>query len=266
MKDREPPEHEQDDHAPSNNVYGRRPAMHIIDFTEACDIRSGTEIERFELLCYFKVKEKNIHQLSLRRVSDLYKEAGLDIPDKTALEKELKNCDSFRYHGIEGTLRFSPAAFEALDRRYGHLWNNVAGVPTSSEVIDEGRFCGRREGFDRLVMQINSSYRNGSHDACASVMRRLFEASMILAFQSKGIEDMIRSEGGYLPLEGIIKTITDNGALGLSERKDDLLAISKIGDYSGRGPMYTFSANDINSVRMVYRELLDILYNLSGLS
>jgi len=254
------------DDEPSNNAYGRRPTLHIIDFTEACDIRSRTDVERFELLCYFKVKDKDIEQFSLRRVSGLYKEAGLDLPDKAALEKELKNCSSFRFHGIEGTLRFTPAAFEALDKRYGHLWNSVAGVPTNSEVIDEARFCGKREGLDRLAIQINSSYRNGSHDACASVMRRLFEVSMILAFQSNGIEDTIRSGDGYLDLDDMVKIIIETDALGLSGRKDDLLAISKMGDYSGLGPMYTFSINDINSVRIVYRELLEILYNLSGLS
>ena len=260
------PSEETANEQPPNNLYGRRPAMHIIDFMEACDIKSGTDAEIFALLCYFRAKEKNENQFSVRRMANVYKETGLDIKDKDALIKDLKNSETFWWHGIEGTMRFRSAAFEALDEKHGHLWVSVAGVPASSEVIDETRFCGKREGFDRLAMQINSSYRNGLHDACASVMRRLFEASMILAFQSKGIEDMIRREDGYLPLDDMIKLIADKDALGLSGRKDDLSAVSEIGDYSGRGPMYTFSANDINSVRVVYRELLDILYNISGLS
>jgi len=244
-------------------IKNMRPAMPIIDFTEACDIRSRTEIERFVLLCYFKVKERNESQLSLRKVSGLYKEAGLDIPDKATLVDDIKNSSSFRHYGIEGTLRFAQTAFEELDKEYGHLWNSVAGVPAGSEILDEERFCGKREGFDRLVIQINSSYRNGSHDACASVMRRLFEASMIFAFQSKGMEDMIRSDVGYVPLEDMVKMIADTDAFGLSGRADDLSAVTKMGDYSGRGPAYTFGANDINSVRAVYRDLLSILYDMS---
>jgi hypothetical protein len=242
---------------------GGRPAMHILDFTEACDIRSRTEIERFTLLCYFLVKEKNVSQLSIRKVSGLYKGAGLEIPDKAALKDDIKNCGSFRHHGIEGTLRFSEAAFEALDKEYAHLWDTVTGVPTGSEVLDEERFCGKLEGFDRLVTQINSSYRDGSHDACALTMRRLFEAAMIFAFQSKGMEDKIRGDAGYLSLEDMVKVITDTDALGLSGKTDDLLAVMKIGDYSGRGPAYTFSANDINSVRAAYRDVLSILYDMS---
>jgi len=237
------------------------PAMHILDFAEACDIRSKTGIERFTLLCYFLVKEKNVSQLSIRKVSGLYKGAGLDAPDRTALKEEIKNCGSFRPFGIEGTLRFSEAAFESLDKGYAHLWDNVTGVPTGSEVLDEERFCGRLEGFDRLVTQINSSYREGSHDACALVMIRLFEAAMIFAFQSGGIEDKIRGDTGYLSLEDMIEVIADTDALGLSGRRDDLSAAAKIGDYSGRGPAYTFSANDINSVRAAYREMLGLLYD-----
>ncbi|MCL2890769.1 MAG: hypothetical protein FWF40_02615, partial [Methanomassiliicoccaceae archaeon] len=240
-----------------------RPAMHILDFAEACDIVSKTEIERFALLCYFLVKEKNASQLSVRKVSGLYKGAGLDAPDKAALKEEIKNSGSFRPFGIEGTLRFSEAAFETLDTGYSHLWNSVAGVPAGSEVLDEERFCGKLEGFDRLVAQINSSYREGSHDACALTMRRLLEASMIFAFQSKGMEDAVRNGSGYLPLEDMIELIADTDALGLSGRMDDLSAAAEIGGYSGRGPAYTFSANDINSVRAAYREILGLLYGMS---
>jgi len=240
-----------------------RPAMHILDFTEACDIKSKTEIEGFALLCYFLVKEKNVSQLSIRKVSGLYKEAKLDLPDKAALKEDIKNCGSFRPFGIEGTLRFSEAAFESLDKEYAHLWDTVTGVPTGSEILDEERFCGKLEGFDRLVTQINSSYREGSHDACALAMRRLLEASIVLAFQSKGMEDRIRGDAGYLPLEKMVKLIADTDALGLSGKTDDLLAAMKIGDYSGRGPAYTFSANDINSVRARYRDILGILYDIS---
>jgi len=262
MKDDWAPAEEKEEDVSYDKV-NRRPAMHVLDFTEACDMGSRTEIEKFTLLCYFLVKEKNVSQLSIRKVSGLYKGAGLDVPDKAALKDEVKNSGSFRHHGIEGTMRFAQAVFEALDEEYGHLWNSVAGVPTGSEVLDEERFCGKLEGFDRLVMQINSSYRNGSHDACALTMRRLLEAAIIFAFQSKGMEDTVRCGVGYLPLEDTVKIIADTDALGLSGKKDELLMITKIGDYSGRGPAYTFSANDINSIRAAYREILGILYDLS---
>jgi hypothetical protein len=248
---------------PDTDVRDRR-SMQIIDFTDACDIRSGTEIERFVLLCYYKAKEDGQQNFSMRKMMEIYREAGLTPPDRNALDKDVKASGQFRPHGIEGTLRFASGVFDGYEKEYGHLWNSAAGIPAGSEVLDEDRFCGRRESLDRLVTQINSSYRDGSYDACASVMRRLFEVSMILAFQSKGMEDAIRGSDGYLCLGDIVKRTIETDALGLSGRKDDLSDISMIGDYSGRGPMYTFSANSINSVRVAYRELLDILYNISG--
>ena len=247
---------------PDNN----RIPMQIIDFVEACDTKSKTDAEVFELLCYYKAKEDGMEQFSLRKLSRVYLDAGLTMPDGGALDKNIKSGSSFRPHGIEGTLRFSAGTFDRLNKKYGHLWITAVGVPSGSEVIDEKRFCGKREGFDRLVAQINSSYGNGSYDACASVMRRLLEASLILSFQSKGIEDTIRGNDGYIRLDDIVRKAVDTDALGLSGKADDLIAISKIGDYSGHGPTYTLSANDINSVRIAYREVLDILYGISGLT
>jgi len=253
-----------DEVLPDTAVRGRS-SMQIIDFADACDIRSRTEIERFVLLCYYKAKENGLQHFSIRKMMEFYREAGIAPPDRGALDKEIKANSYFRPFGIEGTLRFASGVFDSFDKVYGHLWNSAAGVPTGSEVLDESRFCGRRESLDRLVTQINSSYRDGSYDACASVMRRLFEVSIILAFQTKGMEDAVRCDGGYLSLDGLVKKAIGTDALGLSGRKDDLSEISMIGDYSGHGPTYTFSANSINSVRVAYRELLDILYNISGL-
>ena len=238
--------------------------MQLIDFTDACDIGSKTDVERFELICYYKAKEEGMRSFSVRKILEVYAEAGLTLPDRPVLEKEVKRSKSFRPFGIEGTLRFTIIVFEKLDRKYGHLWTSMNSVPTDSEVVNEKRFCGRRDGFDRLISQINLSYRNESYDACASVMRRFLEAALILSFQSVGTENEIRGvDGRYIDLGGIIRKVIEDNALGMSQKGKDLLSISEIGDYSRQGPMYTFSANDINSVRIAYRELLDILYNIS---
>jgi hypothetical protein len=37
--------------------------------------------------------------------------------------------------------------------------------------------------------------------------------------------------------------------------------VVRIGDYSGQGPMYTLGANDINSLRVAYRNVLEVLFS-----
>jgi len=97
-------------------------------------------------------------------------------------------------------------------------------------------------------------------------MRRLLEVTLILSFQANGIENEIRGNGkDYIEFAEIVKKAAGSGVLGLSQKGIDITAVSKIGDYSGKGPMYTFGANDINSVRTGFRNILETLYELAGL-
>ena len=235
-------------------------------FTDACEMPSKDRTEGLELLCYYVAKEKDGRSFSVREVLDLYEEAGLGAPDRSSLEKQMRKHASFRRVGIDGSLEFHSGAFAAIDVLYGKIWNNAnetpkSSAPSCSEVIDEKRFCGVREGLDKLIIQVNSSYRDGSYDSCALVMRRLLEAVLIYSFQTAGLEKEISDNGRYQCFDDIVKKAVSNKALSVSQAADDLLKASSIGDYSKQGPMYTFSANDINSVRTAYRNVLDTLFS-----
>ncbi|MDR0778303.1 MAG: hypothetical protein LBE48_02540 [Methanomassiliicoccaceae archaeon] len=233
------------------------------NFAKACDIGSRTDIENFELLCYYLEKENRDDSFTIRGMLDVFEDAGLARPDRSALEKEVKKHASFRLKSFDGSVAFTPEGYRALDNRYGHLWTvpqEPVAAPVNSEVIDEAKFCGKRDGFDKLIIQINSSYRNGSFDACAAVMKRLLEASLIFAFQSNGKEKDIRDNGGtYVSFDDLVRKTNSEGSFGLSGSM--LSDAAKIGDYSGQGPMYTLGANDINSVRVAYRNVLETLFS-----
>ena len=244
-----------------------------MDFADATGIDKKTETEAFELLCYYQYKERGIVSFIVRNMLDLYSAAGLAVPDRSLLEKQVKKHPALKSHGIEGGFEFAPGVVGALDNKYGNLWIDAKlqkrpskdAAPAGSEVIPEERFCGKRDGFDRLISQVNSTYRNEHYDACASVMRRLLEAALILSFQTNGIENEIRSGSGHLKFEELIRKADESTVLGLSGKGVDIAALSGIGDYSGRGPLYTFSANDINSARIAYRNALEALFSSSKL-
>jgi len=250
--------------------------VQLADFAEVSKISSKTDIERFELLCYYLTKEEGTKKFAVGDMTDTYTGAGLDRPDRSALAKQIKKHSSFVSRGIDGKVEFAPGALGALDRVYGYLWDDTSpasepkfGAKAASagfEVISEERFCGKRDGLDRLIVQINATYRDGSFDACASVMRRLMESVLILSFQANNIENEIRKGGGdYLGYEDIVKKAAASDVLRLSEKGIDISMISKIGDYGGKGPMYTFGANDINAVRTGYRNVLETLCELAKL-
>ncbi|MDR2866086.1 MAG: hypothetical protein LBV13_01580 [Methanomassiliicoccaceae archaeon] len=242
--------------------------VRLTDFADICRMTKNTEAENFELLCYYLTKERSEKAFSARVMMDVYEDAGLARPDRPSFEKLVKKHGSFKPIGIEGTLAFKPEAFGPLDSRYGHLWANSitpaarpGSVPEGVGILDETKFCGRRDGFDKLIGQINSAYRDGSFDSCAVVMRRLLEACLVLSFRSNGMENEISFNGRYLCLGDIVKKVIEKNAFGLSEK--DLRDASGIGDYSGHGPTYNFSANDINSARTAYRNVLDMLFRAS---
>ncbi|MDR0335263.1 MAG: hypothetical protein LBH69_05210 [Methanomassiliicoccaceae archaeon] len=248
------------------------------DFAAACNMSSRTGAEQFELLCYYRMRENGIKLFAARDMTDIYTGAGLTAPERSVLKKDIKGHASFVPRGIDGSVEFTPSAVRTLDGLYGRMWDggtqaqpadraSPKAASGGAEVLSEERFCGKREGLDRLIVQINSSYRDGSFDACASVMRRLLESVLILSFQANGIESEIRGTGGdYLGFGDIIKKAAASSVLGLPQKGIDISAVSRVGDYAGKGPMYTFGANDINAVRTGYRNVLETLYESAKLT
>ncbi|MDR0198711.1 MAG: hypothetical protein LBI08_03095 [Methanomassiliicoccaceae archaeon] len=244
-------------------------SLSLMEFAGACKLSSKDDIEVFELLCYYQMREGGARTFTVRGMEDIYTGAGLEVPKRSALEKRVRKHPNFKPKGIDGSVEFAPGAVGSLDNAYGHLWAVEPDAPAAKaasagiEVLSEERFCGKRDGLDRLIVQVNSTYRDGSFDACASVMRRLLEAVLILSFQAKGIENEIRAgSSDYVGFDDIVRKAAASGALDLSGKGIDISAVSRIGDYTGRGPMYTFGANDINSVRTGYRNVLETLYEL----
>jgi len=235
--------------------------LRIPDFACACEMGSNSDIENFELFCYYLVKEKKFTMFSVKKVLELFEDVDVTVKDADALKNDMKKHPSFDKK-LDGSLSFKSEALRALDSKYGHLWikNTETAAPEIFEVVDITRCKKRKEGLDRLVMQINTSYRNGSFDSCALVMRRLLEAALIISFQTNGIENEIRNGSGkYLCFDDIAKKAVEKDVNGILKIGDDLTNASAIGDYSEQGPMYTISVNDINSVRNAYRNVIDLL-------
>ncbi|MCL2785913.1 MAG: hypothetical protein FWD81_01640, partial [Methanomassiliicoccaceae archaeon] len=170
--------------APKAAAVSASVTVRIADFVDAHGMTSRTDTENLELLCYYVTKEKRGKPFHIRSVLDMYDNAELDVSDRAALEKYAKKHPSFRTTGLDGSMEFVPTAFARLDALHGKMWMDAderpkGSTPDGCEIIDMNRFGGKRDGFDKLIAQINSSYRNEEFDSCALVMRRLLEAALI---------------------------------------------------------------------------------------
>jgi len=246
--------------------------MKILDFLKAYDLASMMQPEKAKMLSYYHYKESGETIFTMTIISELFSKAGFSVPHTSRLKESLikgsrgKGKVFLPSKNKKGALEFIPAVLQEMDASMGKLWNDTSTIVSDSELIDETKFCGKRGYLTRLIQQINSSYKNNCYDACAVLMRRLFEILLILSYQKLEIDDTIKSgDGNYFMLEGIIKDAMNNSKLKLSRIKKEFESFRKVGNFSAHSITYIAGPEDINDIKLNYRAMLEELYNKAGI-
>lgn len=156
---------------------------------------------------------------------------------------------------------------QSLDKSYSRFWDDTETVESNSELLEEAKFCGKRNYLDRLIRQINNTYTNHCYDACAVLMRRLFEVLLVLAYQHHNIDDQIKdaSGNGYIMLEGIVSNAKNNATLKFSRIKKEFDIFRMVGNFSAHSISYTAGVKDIDDIKLNYRVMTEELFTKAGL-
>lgn len=244
--------------------------MIILNFIEKTGLAEKSETERARLLCYYYCKETGETVFSMQQIEELMVCGGFNKPNLSRLKDKLtkgKEKIFLLSKKEKGKLEFIPAVFQLLEKEYGFLWENTETVVSNSELIEEAKFCGKRKYLDRLVQQINNSYANHCYDACAVLMRRLFEVLLVLAYQNHNIDEQIKdlSGNGYLMLDAIVSNAKNNTTLKLSRIKREFDTFRMVGNFSAHNITYTAGVKDIDDIKLNYRVMLEELYVKAGL-
>lgn len=244
--------------------------MKILDYIDLINLKSKTEVERAKFICYYYFKETNETIFTMAIISDYTEQFGFNKPNVSRLkEKLIKGKDKIllpsKVH--KGTLEFIPAVLQSLEREFGRAWNDTQTIGSNSELIEEIKFCGKRNYLDRLIKQINFTYANNCFDACAVLMRRLFEVLLVLTYQKYDIESAITNNlGNHLMLEGIVKDAVQNKTLNISSRVcKNFDTFREVGNNSAHSITYTAGKKDIDDIKINYRVMMEELYNKSEL-
>lgn len=244
--------------------------MKILEFIEKTEFNKKNEAERVKLVCYYAYKEQGVSIFSMVEIAEYLVDFGCNKPNLSRLkEKLLKGKDKsfINSKSEKNKIEFILATKENMDRQYGILWEDTETILSSSEIIDETKFCGKREYITKIIKQINSSYMHNCYDACAVLMRRLFEILLVLSFQNNQIDNLIKdsSGNGYVVLERIVAVAKDDQTLKLSRIKSKFDTFRQVGNFSAHGITYTAGAKDIDDIKMDYRYMLEELFNKAGL-
>lgn len=244
--------------------------MQLLDFMEAVKLSDKTEADRAKLLCFYHYKEDSTTVFSMSDVSKWMEECNFSKPNLSRLKNNLTKGKSKAFilsKENRGSVEFVPAVLQLMERDQGALWIDTITIKSHDELIEEAKFCGKRSYLTRLIQQINFTYGHNCYDACAVLMRRLFEVLLVLAYQNKGIEaDITKQDGSYKMLEGIVKDAIQNKVLGIPVRiSKNFDSFREVGNNSAHSITYTAGKLDIDKIARDYRVMLEDLYSRAGL-
>ena len=69
-------------------------------------------------------------------------------------------------------------------------------------------------------------------------MRRVFEITLILAYENLGIQNEIKKDGEYVMLEKIVANAINNPTLAISRLRKEYDSIREIGNYAAHRVLY----------------------------
>lgn len=115
--------------------------------------------------------------------------------------------------------------------------------------------------------QMNGCFSIGWHDACAVMMRRLLEATIIEAFEAQNLEAVIKdSNGDFLQLTPLVKAALTQSSWNLSKNtKKYLPKLRDLGHRSAHGRYFTAQKSDIEKVEGGFRIVVEEFLRLAGL-
>ena len=244
--------------------------MELLEFMELVDLNGKSESERAKLICFYRYQEFQEREFSMSIISETLIQCGFSAPNTSRLKDKLlkgKNKSFMLVKNDKNRIEFIPVAVQSLVKELGSAWNDTETIISGSELLDENKFTGKRQYLDRLVKQINHTYANNCYDACAVLLRRLFEVLLIMAYQHLGIDNEIkdRAGNGYLMLEGIVNNAKTNDTLKMSRIKNEFDTFRKVGNFSAHNITYTAGKKDIDDIKLDYRVMLEELYNKASL-
>jgi len=241
--------------------------MRIEEFNRISDLQSQSEVEKVALLAFYLSENKDQNEFNVGEVCNLLVALGYAQPNQTRLKEKISKSRVFVRGSAAGRLRLSIAARNQLRERLPDI-NESEEILSDDSLLPEILLLEtRRQYLIRITQQINSAYEHNLFDACALMMRRLLEILLIHCFEHCGIADEAKDdEGNYLKLKTLINKSKSRTEIGLSpSSKKAIDDFRDLGNLSAHRIAYNCRRDDIRTVRLEYRAIVEELLYKAGL-
>lgn len=239
--------------------------MEIKKYVEQISLHNKKEVEKIKLIAFFVYMTTKRNVFSFDEVAEKLEEVGCTISNKTRAKGYIKSSKDFKKSGQDYML--VPKIRNELQNEYSCLFTNNEEIESSSYIVDENKFLGKRTNLDKWIKQINHCYEHNCYDACAVLIRKLFETLLIMSYEKLGISAQIKdSNGDYFMLEAIVSNAKSNITLNLSrEPKKKLDTIRNAGNYAAHNIYYNATKKDIDDITTPFRLIIEELYYKAGI-
>ena len=238
--------------------------MDLTQYIVKVDLSKQNELTKVKLIAYYNCNTTKKNTFLLSEVTTILRDIGHPISNVSRLRSYMSKSKDFRKIADDQYM-LTPVAKEKLSADYGNLFFDEETILSDSEVLDEALFCGKRGFLDKLIKQVNHCYKNCCYDAAAVCMRRVFEITLILAYENLGIQNEIKKDGEYVMLEKIVSNAISNPTLAISRLRKEYDSIREIGNYAAHRVLYNTRKKDIDDIKQTYRVCLEELYYKAGL-
>jgi hypothetical protein len=114
---------------------------------------------------------------------------------------------------------------------------------------------------------MNGAYSARWYDACAVMMRRLLESSIIEAFEARKIDSKVKdTNGDFVQLTALIRAALEETSWNLPRNvKKEIVQLRDLGHKSAHNRYYVAKQVYIDEVKHIYRETVEALLHIARL-
>jgi hypothetical protein len=240
--------------------------LRIEHFIIKSNFSKKTEVEKVKFLAIYFFYHDNLSSFYLNDIFTILKNSGHQISNDSRLKSNIIKSRDFQKRNNNNEFSLTPKAREKLLIETKNIFEDEEKIISSSEVLDEQLFLGKRGYLDKLIKQINNCYINNCFDAASILMRRVFEISLILAYENLGLHDEIKDvHGNYFMLEKIVTNAIKNKQLNISRSRHEYDAIRELGNFAAHKIHFNTRKKDIDDIKLNYRATIEELFYKANL-
>jgi len=253
--------------APRTSESEQTPQVRLIELAQGAEQLAKTARRNGKSLAGASYYANRLSDLRVDATNTFKQLSSASVGDTSTLAELLEICFSAKSTPAQRRDASGELRFQLKTTWSGATATSPAGIEDAvfplSELVKT-----RRTYLVTVARQMNGCYVHEWYDACAVMMRRLLETSIIEAFEAKGLSQAAKNaKGDFLQLTELIgAALAETSAWNLTRQtKAALPKLKDIGHTSAHNRYHTAFKTDLDEAKRDCRIVIQEFLTLAGL-